>query len=108
MGQFNALLEELQALQKQFEELQSIPPVPVPQPQINQELTIDNKEPISNGIDNSETKLSDQQIIEILGIDEIIQNKGNKDFKIYIEWLEEQGIAKNMTNHRVAIETTLD
>ncbi|MBD2281326.1 hypothetical protein [Aphanizomenon flos-aquae] len=48
MGQFNGLLEELQELKKQFEELKSIPPVPVPQPQINEELTIDNEEPTTD------------------------------------------------------------
>jgi hypothetical protein len=45
MGQFNGLLEELQALQKQ---VQSNPPAPVPQPQINEELTIDNEEPTTD------------------------------------------------------------
>ncbi|WP_193962614.1 hypothetical protein [Dolichospermum sp. LEGE 00246] len=45
MGQFNGLLEELQELKKQFEELKSIPPAPVPQsPITNEELTIDNEE----------------------------------------------------------------
>ena len=44
MGQFNGLLEELQALQKQVQELKSIPPVPVPSPPINEELTTDNGE----------------------------------------------------------------
>jgi hypothetical protein len=44
MAQFNGLLEEWQELQKQVEELQSIPPVPVPQSQINEELTTDNEE----------------------------------------------------------------
>jgi hypothetical protein len=39
MAQFNGLLEEWQELKKQFEELKSIP-----QPQINEELTIDNEE----------------------------------------------------------------
>ena len=46
MGQFNGLLEELQALQKQVQELQSNPPAavpPIPQSPINnRELTIDN------------------------------------------------------------------
>jgi hypothetical protein len=44
MGQFNGLLEELQALQKQFEELKSIPPAAVPSPPNNEELTTDNGE----------------------------------------------------------------
>jgi hypothetical protein len=44
MGQFNGLLEELQALQKQVEELKSIPSVPVPQSPITEELTTDNGE----------------------------------------------------------------
>lgn len=48
MAQFNGLLEEWQELKKQFEELKSIPPVPVPQPQINEELTIDNEEPTTD------------------------------------------------------------
>ena len=48
MGQFNGLLEELQDLKSQLQELKSIPPVPVPQPQINEELTIDNEEPTTD------------------------------------------------------------
>jgi hypothetical protein len=44
MGQFNGLLEELQELKKQFEELKSVPPVPVPQSPINEQLTTDNGE----------------------------------------------------------------
>jgi hypothetical protein len=43
MAQFNGLLEEWQELKKQFEELKSIP-----QPQINEELTIDNEEPTTD------------------------------------------------------------
>jgi hypothetical protein len=41
MGQFNGLLEELQELKKQ---LTSVPPVPVPQSPINEQLTTDNGE----------------------------------------------------------------
>ena len=59
---------------------------------------------LTNDIDNS---LSNEQIIEILGISEIIKNKGNKDFKIYLEWLQEQGIAENIINHRESIEKSL-
>ena len=44
MGQFNGLLEELQELKKQFEELTSVPLVPVPQSPINEQLTTDNGE----------------------------------------------------------------
>ena len=44
MGQFNGLLEELQALQKQVQELQSNPPAAVPSPPINEQLTTDNGE----------------------------------------------------------------
>ncbi len=44
MAQFNGLLEELQELKKQFEQLKSIPPVPVPQSPITEELTTDNEE----------------------------------------------------------------
>ena len=59
---------------------------------------------LTNDVDNS---LSTEQIIEVLGISEIIQNKGNKDFKIYLEWLEDQGIVENIINHRESIEKSL-
>ncbi|MFM6671557.1 MAG: hypothetical protein ACKPJO_15750 [Dolichospermum sp.] len=44
MGQFNGLLEELQALQKQVQELKSIPPAAVPQSPIIEQLTTDNEQ----------------------------------------------------------------
>ncbi|MFM5887045.1 MAG: hypothetical protein ACKOQS_01935, partial [Dolichospermum sp.] len=71
----------------------------------NKPTELDNE--LSIPLSNSDTKLSKEQIIKILGIDEIIQNEKNKDFKIYIEWLEEQGIATRITTHRMAIELTL-
>jgi hypothetical protein len=54
MAQFNGLLEEWQELKKQFEELKSIP-----QPQINEELTIDNEEPTTDNGQFSEDVESD-------------------------------------------------
>ncbi|MFM6025476.1 MAG: hypothetical protein ACKPER_21545, partial [Dolichospermum sp.] len=64
MGQFNGLLEELQALQKQVQELQSIPPAAVPQSPINEQLTTDNKAISPN--------LNHQEIIDLLKINHII------------------------------------
>jgi hypothetical protein len=70
MGQFNGLLEELQDLKSQLQELKSIPPVPVPQPQINEELTIDNEEPTTdNEILTEPSKTDDGQFTEGLESD---------------------------------------
>ena len=75
MGQFNGLLEELQDLKSQLQELKSIPPVPVPQPQINEELTIDNEEPttdngqLTNEILTEPSKTDDGQFTEGLESD---------------------------------------
>lgn len=75
MGQFNGLLGELQDLKSQLQELKSIPPVPVPQPQINEELTIDNEEPttdneqLTNEILTEPSKTDDGQFTEGLESD---------------------------------------
>ncbi|MBD2281400.1 DNA-directed RNA polymerase subunit alpha C-terminal domain-containing protein [Aphanizomenon flos-aquae] len=65
MGQFNGLLEELQELKKQFEELTSVPLVPVPQSPINEQLTTDNGELliVNNQLPEDENK--DYQIEEL-------------------------------------------
>ena len=75
MGQFNGLLEELQALKKQFEELQQIPPSAVPCSQLsitddqlpvtNDQIPIPNDQlpdPNKNQIQNIRTTLNRKNI----------------------------------------------
>jgi hypothetical protein len=66
MAQFNGLLEEWQELQKQVEELKSVPPA--------EELTIDNEEPTNEILttlqetdseNNSDTQLPGDELTEI-------------------------------------------
>ncbi|MFM6670383.1 MAG: hypothetical protein ACKPH5_06910, partial [Dolichospermum sp.] len=64
IGQFNGLLEQLQELQKQVQELKSVPPAAVPQSPANEELTTDNKAISPN--------LNHQEIIDLLKINHII------------------------------------
>ncbi|MFM6267593.1 MAG: hypothetical protein ACKPFA_14005 [Dolichospermum sp.] len=64
IGQFNGLLEQLQELQKQVQELKSVPPAAVPQSPANEELTTDNKAIPPN--------LNHQEIIDLLKINHII------------------------------------
>jgi hypothetical protein len=73
MGQFNGLLEELQELKKQLQELKSIPSVPVPQPQINEELTIDNEEPTTDNyqLPEQETGNREQGTGEYEDVDQV-------------------------------------
>lgn len=68
MGQFNGLLEELQELQKQLQELKSIPPAPGPQSPINEELTTDNEQ-LTNEILTEPPKTDDGQFTEELESD---------------------------------------
>ena len=78
MGQFNGLLEELQALQKQVQELQSNPLATVPSPPTEQESTGDNEPlPILEAIASVENitpepiNNNDQIKIEELKIEEL-------------------------------------
>lgn len=68
MGQFNGLLEELQELQKQLQELKSIPPAPGPQSPINEELTTDNEQ-LTKEILTEPPKTDDGQFTEELESD---------------------------------------
>ena len=78
MNQLNGLFSELQALQKQVEELQSIPPAAVPNPQ----------PPITN-----------DELIEILGVGDIARGQ------IYnFESLKEDGIIDAIKENQELIE----
>jgi len=80
MAQFNGLLEEWQELQKQVEELQSIPPVPVPQSPITEELTTDNEELTTDNyqLPEQETENREQGTGEYEDVDQV-DSENNSD-----------------------------
>ncbi|MFM6819255.1 MAG: hypothetical protein ACKPKB_24160 [Dolichospermum sp.] len=75
MGQFNGLLEELQALQKQVQELKSIPPAAVPQSPINEQLTTDNEQfvidnyQLDQEIGNRELGIGEHEDVDLIDSD---------------------------------------
>ncbi|WP_071192666.1 hypothetical protein [Trichormus sp. NMC-1] len=55
-------------------------------------------------VTNDQSLMTNDQIVEALGIHEILLNKGNKNFRVYAEWLREQGINEKIRIHQQAIE----
>jgi hypothetical protein len=83
MGQFGGLLEELQALQKQLEELKSNPPAAVPQ----------------SPIPNYQLPITNDELIELLGIGDVARGQ------IYnFESLKEDGIIASIKENQELIE----
>ena len=88
MGQFGGLLEEMQALQKQLEELKSNPPAAVPSPQ--------------SPITNPQSPIPNDELVEILGIGDVIAGQ------IYnFDSLKEDGIIASIKENQELIEVLI-
>ena len=111
MGQFNGLLEELQALQKQVQELKSIPPAPVPK-----QMTTDNEQLPEQETGNREQVTVDCEDVdqfenELIPFSQIILMLGCRHYmngrNFTQQDLKNDGIDKNITINKAGIESLL-
>ncbi|MDM3861773.1 MAG: hypothetical protein PT118_18490 [Aphanizomenon gracile PMC644.10] len=105
MGQINGLLEELQALQKQVQELQSIPPAPIPEQLTtdNGQLTKDVECDRSDSDFNSDTQLPiADDIASLLVIEDILSGDQSYD----LNYLNSH-IGDSLNKHKTQIEAAL-
>jgi hypothetical protein len=117
MGQFNGLLEELQALQKQVQELKSIPPAPVPKlPTDNTQMTTDNEQLPEQETGNREQVTVDCEDVdqfenELIPFSQIILMLGCRHYmngrNFTQQDLKNDGIDKNITINKAGIESLL-
>ena len=115
MGQFNGLLEELQELKKQFEELTSVPLVPVPKsPITDEEQAEKNKQSHEEYVQKYLTPKPEKkrldpaiytrnyQIISMLECQFWMDGK-----KFNNQELKDNGIDKNLADNKAEIESML-
>lgn len=76
--------------------------------EVSQESGVSSQESGESPITDHQLPTSHQEIIDLLGINEIITNKGKTNFKIYIEYVNENNINENIRKHQETIEKSLN